>query len=49
MTLGETQDRFKSLWEKAKQGLTTPEETEWMLQVQQQYWENPESLGNLYR
>lgn len=49
LTLGEIQEKFHALWDKRLHGLTTPEEDTWMLKVQESYWDNPVSLGNLYR
>jgi hypothetical protein len=42
------QDRFLELWEKSKLGTLTPEESAWMLEIQEKYWTDPCSLGNLY-
>ena len=48
-TPGEIQERFKTLWAKSRSGLATPDEIQWLLQVQEEYWSNPDSLGNLYQ
>ena len=42
------QDRFQSLWEKARLGIATPDENRWLLEIQEQYWTDSDSLGNLY-
>jgi hypothetical protein len=47
-TPGEIQERFKAVWEKTRSGMATPEEQEWLLKVQEEYWAGPDSLGNLY-
>jgi hypothetical protein len=34
------QERFSELWKKSAAGFATPEENEWLVQIQEEYWKN---------